>query len=191
LTLARALYDQFVAGTVPVSSPETAEGGETHRKHFRAVNIAPRQRAEARLRRHGHRCLGGDRGGEIETFGSCRSIPDLAWAAIASRSIRFTVTWKAREHDVSHTLQVELAGEINTAMPAMWWNGWPPSIGDRAQEHRAHAFCCWAFLLQEECRNRYAREPKLQKFDGAHGTARAEGLGSTIPSCLLFPIMRD
>jgi UDP-N-acetyl-D-glucosamine dehydrogenase len=40
LRLAKALYDQFVARTVPVSSPETAEAVKITENIFRAVNIA-------------------------------------------------------------------------------------------------------------------------------------------------------
>ncbi len=40
LRLVTALYDQFVAGTVPVSSPETAEAVKLTENIFRAVNIA-------------------------------------------------------------------------------------------------------------------------------------------------------
>src|SRR5260221_9129798 len=40
LRLATALYDQFVAGTIPVSSPETAEAVKLTENIFRAVNIA-------------------------------------------------------------------------------------------------------------------------------------------------------
>jgi hypothetical protein len=39
-----------------------------------------------------------------------------AWAAIASPLTRFYLTWKAREYG-EHTRFIELAGEINTAMP--------------------------------------------------------------------------
>ena len=38
------------------------------------------------------------------------------WAAIAFRSIRFYLTWKAREYGLN-TRFIELAGEVNTAMP--------------------------------------------------------------------------
>ena len=39
-----------------------------------------------------------------------------AWAGTASPSIPFYLTWKAREYDFT-TRFIELAGEINTAMP--------------------------------------------------------------------------
>ena len=40
LALARAMYDQFVVRTIPVSSPETAEAVKLTENIFRAVNVA-------------------------------------------------------------------------------------------------------------------------------------------------------
>ncbi len=45
-----------------------------------------------------------------------RSILDLGWADIASPSIRFYLSWKAKEWDF-RTRFIELAGEININMP--------------------------------------------------------------------------
>ena len=45
------------------------------------------------------------------------SIPVPDWAGTASRSIRSTLTWVARKHGLA-TRFIELAGEINTSMPA-------------------------------------------------------------------------
>ena len=63
--LAAALYDQLVVDdVVPVSSRRDRRGGQADREHLPRRQHRARQRAEDRLRRDGHRHLGGDRGGQ-------------------------------------------------------------------------------------------------------------------------------
>jgi hypothetical protein len=68
LSLAGALYSAFVPVTIPVSSPDTAEAVKLSENIFRAVNIAPGERAQAHLRGHGHRCMGGHRCSQDQTL---------------------------------------------------------------------------------------------------------------------------
>ena len=70
-------------------------------------------------RPHGHRRLGGDRRRRDQAVRLHAVLPRArASAGTASRSTRSTSTWKAREYGL-HTRFIELAGEINTAMPRL------------------------------------------------------------------------
>ena len=62
--LAAALYDALVVEVVPVSSPEAAEACKLLENTFRAVNIALVNELKVVYDAHGHRRLGGDRGGQ-------------------------------------------------------------------------------------------------------------------------------
>ena len=82
----------------------------------------------------------------------------------------FYLTWKAREHE-SPTRFIELAGEINTAMPRyvvdrLAWG----LVGETGQEHARRQDPDPGCRLQEE-RRRHAREPELQG-DGTPREAR-------------------
>ena len=56
-------------------------------------------------------------------FGFMPFYPGPASAATASRLIRYYLSWKAREYDFA-TRFIELAGEINTAMPYYVVDAW-------------------------------------------------------------------
>ena len=67
--------------------------------------------------------------------GSLPTTPALALAATASPSIPFYLTWKAREYGLN-TRFIELAGEINTAMPDWVIGKVMNALNDRGQDAR-------------------------------------------------------
>jgi UDP-N-acetyl-D-glucosamine dehydrogenase len=116
LRLALALYNAVVDRTVPVDSLETAEAVKLTENVFRAVNIALVN--ELKLV---YGAMGIDVWKVIEAAGTkpFGYMPFWPGPGLGGHCIPidpFYLTWKARAHGVS-TRFVELAGEINTAMP--------------------------------------------------------------------------
>jgi UDP-N-acetyl-D-glucosamine dehydrogenase len=116
LALARTLYDQFVAGTVPVSSPETAEAVKLTENIFRAVNIALVNELKLIYDAMGIDVWEVIEAAKTKPFGFMPFYPGPGLGGHCIPIDPFYLTWKAREHEVS-TRFIELAGEINTAMP--------------------------------------------------------------------------
>jgi UDP-N-acetyl-D-glucosamine dehydrogenase len=116
LVLTTTLYDQFVAGTVPVSSPETAEAVKLTENIFRAVNIALVNELKLIFASMGIDVWEVIDAAKTKPFGFMPFYPGPGLGGHCIPIDPFYLTWKARENDVS-TRFIELAGEINTAMP--------------------------------------------------------------------------
>ncbi|MDY0884300.1 nucleotide sugar dehydrogenase [Dongia soli] len=116
LKLATSLYDRIVIRTVPVSSPETAETIKLTENIFRAVNIALVNELKVI-------CMAMDvdvweviDGAKSKPFGFMPFYPGPGLGGHCIPIDPFYLTWKAREYGIN-TRFIELAGEINTAMP--------------------------------------------------------------------------
>jgi UDP-N-acetyl-D-glucosamine dehydrogenase len=116
LKLAQALYDQFVAGTVTVSSPEAAEAVKLTENIFRAVNIALVNELKVVYDAMGIDVWEVIKAAATKPFGFMPFYPGPGLGGHCIPIDPFYLTWKAREYGVS-TRFIELAGEINTAMP--------------------------------------------------------------------------
>jgi len=116
LALVTALYDQFVAGTIAVSSPETAEAVKLTENIFRAVNIALVNELKMVYSAMGIDVWEVIRAASSKPFGFMPFYPGPGLGGHCIPIDPFYLTWKAREYDIS-TRFIELAGEINTAMP--------------------------------------------------------------------------
>jgi UDP-N-acetyl-D-glucosamine dehydrogenase len=116
LGLVTALYDQFVAGTIPVSSPETAEAVKLTENIFRAVNIALVNELKMVYDAMGIDVWEVIKAASTKPFGFMPFYPGPGLGGHCIPIDPFYLTWKAREYDIS-TRFIELAGEINTAMP--------------------------------------------------------------------------
>jgi UDP-N-acetyl-D-glucosamine dehydrogenase len=116
LKLAVALYDQFVAGTIPVSSADTAEAVKLTENIFRAVNIALVNELKMVYEAMGIDVWEVIRAAATKPFGFMPFYPGPGLGGHCIPIDPFYLTWKAREYDIS-TRFIELAGEINTAMP--------------------------------------------------------------------------
>jgi UDP-N-acetyl-D-glucosamine dehydrogenase len=114
--LVAALYDQFVAGTIPVSSPETAEAVKLTENIFRAVNIALVNELKVIYDAMGIDVWEVIKAASTKPFGFMPFYPGPGLGGHCIPIDPFYLTWKAREYDIS-TRFIELAGEINTAMP--------------------------------------------------------------------------
>jgi UDP-N-acetyl-D-glucosamine dehydrogenase len=114
--LAVALYDQVVVKTVPVSSPETAELVKLTENIFRAVNIALVNELKVICAAMGIDVWEVIEAAKTKPFGFMPFYPGPGLGGHCIPIDPFYLTWKAREFGIN-TRFIELAGEINTAMP--------------------------------------------------------------------------
>lgn len=115
--LAAALYDAaLTGGTVRVSSARAAEAAKLTENIFRGVNIALVNELKMVYDSMGIDVWEVLDAAETKPFGFMRFDPGPGWGGHCIPVDPFYLSWKAREHGVSARF-VELAGEINVAMP--------------------------------------------------------------------------
>ncbi|MBN2264493.1 MAG: nucleotide sugar dehydrogenase [Candidatus Aminicenantes bacterium] len=116
LRLAKALYDQIVVRTVPVSSTRAAESTKLLEHIFRSVNIALVNELKMIFDRMGIDVWEVIRAASSKPFGFMPFYPGPGLGGHCIPIDPFYLTWKAKEVDYS-TKFIELAGEINRYMP--------------------------------------------------------------------------
>lgn len=117
LRLAEALYGALVVRTVPVSSTRTAEAVKLTENIFRSVNIALANELKIVYQKMGIDVWEVVDAAKTKPFGYMPFYPGPGLGGHCIPIDPFYLTWKAREFDVT-TRFIELAGQINTAMPA-------------------------------------------------------------------------
>lgn len=116
LKLACALYDTSIVQTVPVSDTKTAEAVKLTENIFRSVNIALVNELKVVFAEMGidvHEVLDA---AATKPFGFMKFTPGPGLGGHCIPIDPFYLTWKAREFE-QNTRFIELAGQINTAMP--------------------------------------------------------------------------
>ena len=113
---AAALYGQFVIRVVPVADTQTAEAVKLTENVFRAVNIALVNELKLVYEAMGIDIWEVIEAARTKPFGFMPFYPGPGLGGHCIPIDPFYLTWKAREHEVPIRF-VELAGEINTAMP--------------------------------------------------------------------------
>ena len=116
LELTKALYDQIITRTVPVSSPRVAEATKLLENIYRAVNIALVNELKMVFDRMGIDVWEVIEAAKTKPFGFQAFYPGPGLGGHCIPIDPFYLTWKARESEV-HTRFIELAGEVNTYMP--------------------------------------------------------------------------
>lgn len=116
LKLACRLYDELVVKTVPVSTAATAEAVKLTENIFRSVNIALVNELKIIYEKMGVDVWEVIEAAKTKPFGFMPFYPGPGLGGHCIPIDPFYLTWKAREFDVA-TRFVELAGQINTAMP--------------------------------------------------------------------------
>jgi len=116
LALANAVYGELVVKTVPVSSSATAEAVKLTENIFRAVNIALVNELKVIYGKMGIDVWEVIDAAKTKPFGFMPFYPGPGLGGHCIPIDPFYLTWKAREFDVT-TRFIELAGQINTAMP--------------------------------------------------------------------------
>ena len=114
--LAAALYEGAVERVVRTSSARTAEAAKLTENIFRAVNIALVNELKVAYDRMGIDVWEVLDAAATKPFGFMRFDPGPGWGGHCIPVDPFYLSWKAREHGVS-TRFIELAGEVNVAMP--------------------------------------------------------------------------
>ncbi len=114
--LARALYGSVVPEVVPVSSCEVAEACKILENTYRAVNIALVNELKVVFDRMGIDVWEVIDAAKTKPFGFQAFYPGPGLGGHCIPIDPFYLTWAARSYGL-HTRFIELAGEINTAMP--------------------------------------------------------------------------
>ena len=118
LRLAQTMYDEFLTGyTVPVSSPEAAEAVKLTENIFRSVNIALVNELKTIYQKFDIDVWEVIDAAATKPFGYMPFYPGPGLGGHCIPIDPFYLSWKAREYGIS-TRFIELAGEINIAMPA-------------------------------------------------------------------------
>ncbi|MBL8710279.1 MAG: nucleotide sugar dehydrogenase [Rhodospirillaceae bacterium] len=116
LDLALSLYNAAVVKTVPASSPATAEAVKLTENIFRSVNIALVNELKVIFDAMGIDVWEVIDAAKTKPFGFMPFYPGPGLGGHCIPIDPFYLTWKAREFGIA-TRFIELAGEINTAMP--------------------------------------------------------------------------
>jgi UDP-N-acetyl-D-glucosamine dehydrogenase len=116
LEVAEKLYGQIVVRTVPVSSTKAAEATKLMENIFRSVNIALVNELKVTFMRMGIDIWEVIEAAKTKPFGYMPFYPGPGLGGHCIPIDPFYLTWKAREYGVA-TRFIELAGEVNTAMP--------------------------------------------------------------------------
>ena len=113
---AQALYSQVVARVVPVSSTRAAEMAKLLENIFRCVNIALVNELKQLCLRMNVDIWEVIDAAATKPFGFMSFYPGPGLGGHCIPVDPFYLSWKAREYDFA-TRFIELAGEVNTAMP--------------------------------------------------------------------------
>jgi UDP-N-acetyl-D-glucosamine dehydrogenase len=116
LERAKALYSRAIQTIVPVSSCRVAEATKLLENIFRSVNIALINELKMVYQAMGIDVWEVIRAAKTKPFGFMPFYPGPGLGGHCIPIDPFYLTWKAREYS-QNTRFIELAGEINTAMP--------------------------------------------------------------------------
>jgi len=116
LKAARALYNQVIVKTIPVSSPRAAEATKLLENIFRSVNIALVNELKMVFDRMDIDVWEVIAAASTKPFGFKAFYPGPGLGGHCIPIDPFYLTWKAREFELN-TKFIELAGEINTSQP--------------------------------------------------------------------------
>jgi len=116
LAVATAMYGAIVERTVPVSSPRVAEAAKLLENIYRSVNIALVNELKMLFDRMDIDVWEVIEAAKTKPFGFQAFYPGPGLGGHCIPIDPFYLTWKAREFEFN-TRFIELAGEINTAMP--------------------------------------------------------------------------
>ncbi len=114
--VARALYGSFLETVVVVSSARVAESAKLLENIYRSINIALVNELKMLFERMGIDVWEVIEAAGTKPFGFTPFYPGPGLGGHCIPIDPFYLTWKARHYDFS-TRFIELAGEVNTAMP--------------------------------------------------------------------------
>ncbi|MEM9195579.1 MAG: nucleotide sugar dehydrogenase, partial [Myxococcota bacterium] len=128
--VAVCLYDQVIEKTVRVSSARAAEACKLTENIFRAVNIALVNELKVVYDRMDIDVWEVLDAAATKPFGFVRFSPGPGWGGHCIPLDPFYLSWKAREYGITPRF-IELAGEVNVAMPEYVVNKLQLALNDR------------------------------------------------------------
>ncbi len=140
LELATALYRPVVAGVVPVSSTWVAEACKILENTYRAVNIALVNELKLVFDAMGINIWEVIAAAKTKPFGFQPFYPGPGLGGHCIPIDPFYLTWAARKHGVA-TRFIELAGEINTAMPLYVVNRVAEALNEQGKPIKGSRLC--------------------------------------------------
>ena len=132
LELAAALYRQVVVNVVEVSSPEVAEACKILENTYRAVNIALVNELKILYDRMGIDVWEVIDAAKTKPFGFQAFYPGPGLGGHCIPIDPFYLTWIAKKYGFN-TRFIELAGEVNTSMPAFVVSKVADALNDRGK----------------------------------------------------------
>ncbi len=133
--LAVALYGSAISEVVPVASCEAAEATKIIENVYRAVNIAMVNELKVLFDKMGIDVWEVINAAKTKPFGFSAFYPGPGLGGHCIPIDPFYLSWKARQYGES-TRFIELAGEINTAMPEYVVNKLAAALNDRKRSVR-------------------------------------------------------
>jgi UDP-N-acetyl-D-glucosamine dehydrogenase len=134
--LAVTLYEQVVERVVPVSSPEAAEASKILENTYRSVNIALINELKVLFERMGIDVWEVIEAAKTKPFGFQAFYPGPGLGGHCIPIDPYYLSWLARKHEMP-TRFIELAGEINTAMPRYVVSRVAEALNDQAKPVRS------------------------------------------------------
>jgi UDP-N-acetyl-D-glucosamine dehydrogenase len=147
--LAVALYRGAMASVVPVSSAEVAEACKILENTYRAVNIALVNELKLIFERMGIDVWEVIEAARTKPFGFQAFYPGPGLGGHCIPIDPFYLTWVARKHGMS-TRFIELAGEINTAMPAHVIQRLGETLNEHAKPVRGSKVCLLGMAYKKD-----------------------------------------
>jgi UDP-N-acetyl-D-glucosamine dehydrogenase len=169
--LAVALYEPVVEGIIPVSSTQVAEACKILENTYRAVNIALVNELKIVLDAMGVDVWEVIAAAKTKPFGFQAFYPGPGLGGHCIPIDPFYLTWAARMYGVS-TRFIELAGEINTAMPEYVVHRVADALNDHGKPVKGSRVCVLGVAYKKDVDD--PREspafPILEKLEqrGAH-----------------------
>jgi UDP-N-acetyl-D-glucosamine dehydrogenase len=130
--VARALYGAFIERVVPVSSASVAEAAKLLENIYRSVNIAMVNELKMLFDRMGLNVWEVIDAAATKPFGFTPFYPGPGLGGHCIPIDPFYLTWRARQFDLT-TRFIELAGEVNHAMPAYVVQRLMDALNDRGK----------------------------------------------------------
>ncbi len=187
LDVGLALYGQVIDRVVPVSSTRVAEMTKLLENIHRAVNIGLVNEMKMICDRMGidvHEVI---RAASTKPFGFVPYHPGPGLGGHCIPIDPFYLTWKAREYGV-HTRFIELAGEVNSAMPEWVVSKVAEALNDRQKAIRGSRILILGIAYKKDVDD-MRESPSLEIMD----LLRAKGaeIAYSDPHIPVFPKLRE
>jgi UDP-N-acetyl-D-glucosamine dehydrogenase len=149
LELAATLYAHVVVKVVKVSSPEVAEACKILENTYRAINIALVNELKVLYDKMGIDVWEVIDAAKTKPFGFQAFYPGPGLGGHCIPIDPFYLTWVARQYGMS-TRFIELAGEVNTSMPAYVVSRIGDALNDRSKPIKGSKVCILGMAYKKD-----------------------------------------